>query len=153
MVMRRRFLLAPILAAIVLTVPAALPAHATVRTKTATITGASGQAQYDPDARTSWFNGWIKDTRADGWCAEVWIDWTGSPSHHDAKTYQVCGYGNSGWGIRRTTTDVLVSSVRVAVCKWNSSAQRSCGATWPFDALNAGTYYWERVDTGASGHG
>jgi hypothetical protein len=151
--MRRRFLIVPVLAALVLMVPAALPAHATVRVKTAVITGASGEAQYDPDAATSWFNGWIKDTRADGWCAEVWIDWTGSPRHHDAKTYQVCGFGDSGWGHRRTTTDPLVSSVRVAVCKWNSSAQRSCGASWPFDALRAGTYYWERVDTGASGHG
>ena len=25
--------------------------------------------------------------------------------------------------------------------------------TWPLDSLRAGTYYWERVDTGAGGHG
>ena len=151
--MRRRTLIVPILAALVL-MATALPAQATVRTKSAAITGASGQAQYDPDLAKSWFNGWVKDTRADGWCAEVWIDWTGSSTHHDAKTYQVCGYNNNGWGrYRMTTTDSRVTDVRVAVCKWNSRAERSCGATWPYDSLRAGTYYWERVDTGAHGHG
>lgn len=151
--MRHRLLLASPLAVLLLLLTAA-PAQAVVRERSASITGASGTAQYDADAITSWFNGWVKDTRADGRCAELWVDWTGAATHKDAKVYQVCGYGNSGWGHRRTTTDPLVSGVRVAACRFNpSTAARACAVTWPLDSLRAGTYYWERVDTGASGHG
>lgn len=117
--------------------------------------GAYGLARYYTENGLQKMNGYVHDTAADGHCAMLWMDFTTFPhNHHDAQAYIACGSGNEAWGVARTSTDSTINGIRAAVC---ITAVHGCYdqngdiQSWPYTSWDAGTCWWYRVDTRASG--
>lgn len=93
----------------------------------------------------------MKDTVADGACAELWMDFTTRPHHHhDAYVVRTCGRDRSGWGRYHKVLDPRIHGVRAAVCTYGSHGtgwppERLCSDQWPHQSARAGTYREETV--------
>ncbi|WP_419994449.1 hypothetical protein [Streptomyces boninensis] len=59
-----------------------------------------------------------RDSKADGYCAETWVDYTTSPHrHYDPYLVFACGNGKAGYGPEFTTNHDNPNGFRMAVCK------------------------------------
>lgn len=111
-------------------------------------TGVAGEVIFDDGWSKAGLQGWVKDTAADGRCAEVWMDFTTWPhQHHDAYVVRSCGSGHAGWGRYNKVDDWRIRGVRTAACTyWPPAGTRNCGsATWPHASADAGTYNLQTV--------
>lgn len=140
-------------AAIALT---ASPASASTQIHTDQISGVYGYGAYWDDANGHNMRGQVADTKADGNCAEVWLDFTTFPhQHHDAYMVYACGNGKKGWSPVFTLSEAQGSTIngfRMAVCRATTSTSRPTGckvwndsteegqATWPVMSYDAGTF-------------
>jgi hypothetical protein len=83
-------------------------------------TGAYGIGQYTQSGTGYTLQAYAHDTKADGYCAEVWLDFTTDPhEHHGPLMTYACGTGVDGWGATRhaTSTSHRIKSFRMAVCR------------------------------------
>lgn len=90
-------------------------------------TGVYGIGQYTQGGTGYTLQAYVHDTRKDGYCAEVWQDFTTDPhEHHGPLMTYVCGAGADGWGATRhaNSPDHKIKSFRMAVCRAKKPAVR-----------------------------
>lgn len=111
-------------------VPAlAPPASATAahQQHTMSATGVYGIGQYTQSGTGYTLQAYAHDTKADGYCAEVWLDFTTDPhEHHGPLMTYACGTGVDGWGATRhaNSPSHKIKSFRMAVCRAKKPAVR-----------------------------
>jgi hypothetical protein len=102
----------------------ASPAH---QQHTMSATGVYGIGQYTQRGSGYDLQAYVHDTRADGYCAEVWLDFTTDPhEHHGPLMTYACGSGKQGWGVTRhaTSSSHKIKSFRMAICLAKKPAVR-----------------------------
>lgn len=79
----------------------------------------------------------VRDNSADGWCAEVWFDWTFDPGtgHDDATGLRVCGVGEVlEWPRQHEFQQHYLNhltGIRTDTCLWSySQKRRHCWSGW-----------------------
>lgn len=93
-------------------------------------TGAYGIGQYTQGGTGYTLRAYVHDTKKDGYCAEVWLDFTTDPhEHHGPLMTYVCGAGADGWGATRHANSPghEIKSFRMAVCRAKRPAVRYPG--------------------------
>ncbi|MFL6142173.1 MAG: hypothetical protein ACJ72N_09965 [Labedaea sp.] len=105
-------------------VASASPAH---QQHTMSAAGVYGIGQYTQRGSGYDLQAYVHDTRADGYCAEVWLDFTTDPhEHHGPLMTYACGNGSDGWGVTRhaNSPDHKIKSFRMAICRAKKPAVR-----------------------------
>ncbi|WP_255953540.1 hypothetical protein [Streptomyces odontomachi] len=139
----------------VLTTPASAATH---QQHTLSTTGAYGIGQYTQSGTGYTLQAYVHDTKSDGYCAEVWQDFTTDPhEHHGPLLTYACGTGVDGWGATRhaNSPSHKIKSFRMAVCRAKKPALRhkssvskpvsckywnSSGVAWAVTAWQADGY-------------
>jgi hypothetical protein len=96
---------------------AASPAH---QQHTMSITGAYAIGQYTRNGTGYDLQAYVHDTKPDGYCAQVWLDFTTFPhEHHGPLMTYACGNNVRGWGANRhaNSPQHKIKSFRMAVCR------------------------------------
>jgi len=99
--------------------PAPTAAAAAHQTHRMSAPGVTGRGNYTRNGTDYVLRGYATDTAKDGYCAEVWLDFTTSPhEHHGSLMTYACGNGAHGWGDTRhaTSPDHKIKSFRMAIC-------------------------------------
>jgi hypothetical protein len=90
-------------------------------------TGVYGIGQYTQRGSGYNLQAYVHDTRRDGYCAEVWLDFTTDPhEHHGPLMTYACGKGVDGWGATRhaNSSRHRIRSFRMAICRAKKPAVR-----------------------------
>jgi hypothetical protein len=90
-------------------------------------TGVYGIGHYTQSGTGYTLQAYVHDTKSDGYCAEVWLDFTTDPhEHHGALMTYACGTGVDGWGATRyaTSKSHRIKSFRMAVCRAKNPSVR-----------------------------
>jgi hypothetical protein len=114
------------------TVLAAAPLAMSARTAprqqhTMSVPGAYGIGQYTQRGSGYNLQAYVHDTKRDGACAEVWLDFTTDPhEHHGPLMTYACGKGVDGWGATRhaNSSGHRITSFRMAICRARKPAVR-----------------------------
>ncbi|MEA2245395.1 MAG: hypothetical protein QOD24_4951 [Solirubrobacteraceae bacterium] len=83
-------------------------------------TGVYGIGQYTQRGSGYDLQAYVHDTKSDGYCAEVWLDFTTDPhEHHGPLMTYACGKGVKGWGATRhaNSPSHKIRSFRMAICR------------------------------------
>ncbi|MEV5710766.1 hypothetical protein [Actinoallomurus sp. NPDC052274] len=110
-------------ATVTFTVPVlARPASAAAahQQHTMSTTGVYGIGQYTQAGTGYTLQAYAHDTKSDGYCAEVWLDFRTDPrEHHGPLMTYACGTGVAGWGTTRHANSPKhkIKSFRMAVCR------------------------------------
>jgi hypothetical protein len=102
----------------------ATPAH---QQHSMSATGVSGTGHYTQNGTDYVLQAFAHDTAADGYCAEVWLDFTTNPhEHHGPLLTYACGNGAQGLGDTRhaSSPDHKIKSFRMAICRSHHPGQR-----------------------------
>ncbi|WP_019634671.1 hypothetical protein [Actinomadura atramentaria] len=108
-------------AALVVTPPASSAlASAPRQQHTMSATGVYGIGLYAQQGTGYTLQAYVHDTKSDGYCAEVWLDFTTDPhEHHGPLMTYACGTGVDGWGSTRhaVSSKHKIKSFRMAICR------------------------------------
>jgi hypothetical protein len=94
---------------------------------TMSIAGAYGIGQYTQRGSGYNLQAYVHDTKRDGVCAEVWLDFTTDPhQHHGPLMTYACGNGVDGWGATRhaNSSHHEIRSFRMAICRASKPSVR-----------------------------
>lgn len=120
---RKTMLAAGLTAATALLIPAAIPsasASSSHQQHSMSTTGVYGIGQYTQSGTGYTLQAYVHDTSGDGYCAEVWLDFTTDPhEHHGPLMTYACGKNADGWGATRRANSPhhRIKSFRMAVCR------------------------------------
>jgi hypothetical protein len=98
---------------------------------TMSIPGAYGIGQYTQRGSGYDLQAYVHDTKRDGLCAEVWLDFTTDPhQHHGPLMTYACGKGVDGWGATRhaNSSRHQIKSFRMAICRARKPSVRYSSA-------------------------
>ncbi|GAA3820360.1 hypothetical protein [Streptomyces chiangmaiensis] len=107
-------------ALIISTIAPSASAAASHQQHTMSTTGVYGIGQYTQSGTGYTLQAYVHDTVADGYCAEVWLDFTTDPhEHHGPLMTYACGKNVDGWGATRhaNSPNHRIKSFRMAVCR------------------------------------
>jgi hypothetical protein len=109
-----------LLGAAVLAIPGLSSARSPHQQHTMSGTGVYGIGQYTQRGGGYDLQAYVHDTKRDGYCAEIWLDFTTDPhEHHGALMTYACGNGVDGWGATRHANSPRhkITSFRMAICR------------------------------------